>query len=130
MQKSVTRKNHYVPEWYQKRFLLSRGGKLCYLNLYPDKKILPNGKEIVLNSYHWWAPSQCFFEKDLYTTFFFGLINDEIEKYLFGEIDTSGFAAIRAFHEMQLPVPGNQSQTRRSFHLVPTGLRSGESLIG
>jgi hypothetical protein len=33
--------------------------------------------------------------KDLYTVSFFGLINDEIERYLFGEIDGKGSVAVR-----------------------------------
>lgn len=94
---SITRRNHYVPKWYQKRFLLPMRTKLCCLDLWPDKKKLPNGSTVTMNNLHWWTPQQCFYEYDLYTTSFFGFVNDEVERYLFGTIDTDGFAAIRAF---------------------------------
>ena len=42
-------------------------------------------------------PSQCFFLTDLYTTFFGPFRNDEIERRLFGAIDSSGARAVRAF---------------------------------
>ena len=42
---SNTRDNHYVPQWYQKGFLNNNSNNLCYLDLYPDKKELPDGVE-------------------------------------------------------------------------------------
>lgn len=93
---SITHRNHYVPEWYQKRFILPGQNKLHYLDLCPDKKILTDGKVVTMNSCFFWAPSQCFYKEDLYTTSFFGNENDEIEKYLFGGIDTTGVKALRA----------------------------------
>ncbi len=36
-------------------------------------------------------------EEDLYTTRFGSVINDEVERYLFGAIDTRGAPAVRAF---------------------------------
>jgi len=94
---SITRRNHYVPQWYQKRFLLPTHTKLGCLDLSPETIPLPNGRTVTMNNLHWWTPSQCFYEDDLYTTSFFGFVNDEVERYLFGTIDTDGCAAIRAF---------------------------------
>lgn len=94
---SITRRNHYVPKWYQKRFLLPTHTKLWCLDLWPNTKKLPNGSSVTMNNLHWWTPQQCFYEYDLYTTSFFGFVNDEVERYLFGAIDTNGFKAISAF---------------------------------
>ncbi len=94
---SIVRRNHYVPKWYQNKFLLPASEKLCCLDLWPEQKKLLNGSTVTMNNTHWWTPTRCFFEYDLYTTSFFGYVNDEIEKYLFGEIDTNGSAAILAF---------------------------------
>lgn len=102
---SKTRNNHYVPEWYQKGFLFNPTEKLFYLDLTPDKITRPNGNLIKLpdgtpkthNSISYLNTSQCFFQTDLYTTFFGPYINDEIEKKLFGEIDNAGSKAVRAF---------------------------------
>ena len=43
------------------------------------------------------SPKQCFVEKDLYTTLFGQTPNDEIERFLFGPIDSTGALAVRAF---------------------------------
>lgn len=93
----ITRDNHYVPQWYQFGFLYNKSAKLCYLNLSPEKKLLEDGRIVTLNSRHKYYPSQCFYQTDLYSTFFGKHINDEIERRLFGEIDAKGSRAIRAF---------------------------------
>jgi hypothetical protein len=99
---SETRNNHYVPQWYQKGFLKSDSNKLCFLDLYPDKKELPDGRIITFNVRHNWPTSKCFYQADLYTTFFGNYINDDIEKFLFGKIDDSGARAIRAFIDIDM----------------------------
>ena len=93
-----TRDNHYVPEWYQRGFLFDeKNGKLRYLDFEPHRIRLPGGttKEIVTPRAK--SPSQCFFQTDLYTTFLGSYVNDEIERFLFGNIDTKGSRAVRAF---------------------------------
>jgi len=97
----ITRQNHYVPEWYQKRFLSTEKSAFYYLNLIPPTIDLPSGKK-KLNDIHWpFKPSQCFYLKDLYTTQYFGFLNDEIERYLFGKIDNSGAKAIDAMAKQE-----------------------------
>jgi len=68
-----------------------------YLNQQPEERILPDGRVIALNDQHIWGPAKCFCEYDLYTTRFGDTFNDEIEKFLFGSIDTRGAIAVRAF---------------------------------
>lgn len=99
---SKTRDNHYVPQWYQKGFLISKSNQLHYLDLTPDKEQLPDGRIITMNCVSLKPTSKCFYETDLYTTFFGKFINDEIEKYFFGKIDSEGAKAVRAFigHDM------------------------------
>jgi hypothetical protein len=92
---SVTRQNHYVPRWYQEGFLLPGQQKLHYLNFFPNKISLPDGTTKVLNECSTRSPKSCFCMKDLYTVSIFGLINDEIETYLFGKIDGKGSVAVR-----------------------------------
>ncbi|WP_135080066.1 hypothetical protein [Terasakiella sp. SH-1] len=87
--KDKRRENHYVPEWYQKGFLIDGKNQLHRLDLAPDKKELPDGRIISLNDYHTKPTSKCFVQRDLYTTFFGTYIDDEIERRLFGEIDDS-----------------------------------------
>lgn len=94
---TISRQNHYVPEWYQKRFLSSEKSAFYYLDFYPPQIVLPNGIKKTHNPVRWpRSPRQCFWIKDLYTTHYFGFINDEIERYLFGKIDNIGIKAIDA----------------------------------
>jgi uncharacterized protein YchJ len=94
----LTRNNHYVPQWYQKGFTTDTN-ELHYLDLLPDQKTLPNGKIIKFHELKFLPPSRCFFEYDLYTTFFGPFISDIIERNLFGKIDLEGSRAVRAFIE-------------------------------
>ena len=92
----ITHKNHYVPIWYQKRFLLDGKNSLFHLDLFPENKKLPDGRVIKMNDVHVWGPSSCFWVPDLYTTTFFGIQNDDILKFLFGPIDQTGSKALVA----------------------------------
>lgn len=94
---SKTRDNHYVPQWYQRGFLVNNANQLYYLDLDPDKKTLSDGREIIITHLRRKSTVQCFVQRDLYTTFFGQYINDEIEKKLFGKIDDTGARATRAF---------------------------------
>lgn len=95
----ITRKNHYVPQWHQKRFLLPRRDKLWYLDLKPEHKSTPGGAVLPHQNPTERSPKECFQEIDLYTTFPYGKPNDEIEKFLFGQIDNVGAVAARAIVE-------------------------------
>lgn len=101
----IKRNNHYVPEWYQRGFLAENLQKLHYLNLAPDPItrsngdpiILPNGQIKTHNCIKERAIAECFYQRDLYTTFFGDYIHDEIERTLFGEIDDTGAKAVSAY---------------------------------
>ena len=90
---NLSRKNHYVPEWYQKRFLNFQNS-YYYLNIKPREKILANGKKIQLNTIWKRGPKKCFKLEDLYSITIFGIVFDDIERFLFGNIDTKGSIAI------------------------------------
>lgn len=94
---SITRDNHYVPIWYQRGFIEPGAEQLAYRDLQPEMHRLPDGSSRPGRSRFKSVPKQCFVQRDLYTTFFGALANDEIEKRLFGVIDTDGAPAIRAF---------------------------------
>jgi hypothetical protein len=103
-QAQITRQNHYVPVWYQKGFIVGPRTTLQYLDLDPPKTELPNGRVIVGKELDLLSPKNCFREKDLYTTRFGRTLNDEVERFLFGAIDTAGAIAVRAFaaNDLQL----------------------------
>src|SRR5690242_10643041 len=92
-----TRNNHYVPEWHQRGFLAPGKSRLFHLNLDPERKTLQDGQKVPRTALHEWGPKNCFVEYDLYTTHFGPIVNDEVEKRLFGVIDEQGAKAVRAF---------------------------------
>ncbi len=96
MNQEVTRQNHYVPVWYQKGFILKPRTSLQYLDLDPPKINLSDGRVKTVRDLNPRSPKSCFWELDLYTTRFGSVINDEIERYLFGRIDDDGARAVRA----------------------------------
>jgi len=89
----TTRRNHYVPVWYQKGFVSVDRPRLCYLDLNPKPGEQRRGARSESPKS---APKQCFWSHDLYTTVLFGAPNDEIEHFLFGTIDNDGAVAVRA----------------------------------
>ncbi|GFO67796.1 hypothetical protein GMLC_13750 [Geomonas limicola] len=90
------RRNHYVPQWYQKRFL-SKGQRFFYLDMRPDTVVTPTGHRYPRNSLHQWGPNLCFYLDDLYTTRFGTLESTEIEEKFFGKIDNAGRSAVEYF---------------------------------
>ena len=97
VQSQLTRRNHYVPVWYQKGFHRGPRHKLHYLDLNPPRTTHPGGRTIVRQDIELRSPKRCFRETDLYTTRFGPALIDNVEKLLFGPIDTRGAAAVRAF---------------------------------
>lgn len=116
---TLTRNNHYVPQWHQRGFLLPDHDKLNYLDLNPDEIFLPNGDPVLLPDgqikkhigLRTLSPKKCFYQKDLYSTFFIGFINDDVEKYLFGDIDTKGAKAVTAY------INGDAAEMHHSFQM-------------
>ena len=94
------RHNHYVPAWYQSRFIPAGTAdrELFYLDLHPtdgyrDKR----GTFHPGSGRHRWGPRKCFAEDDLYTSYLGATPATEIERFFFGEIDRKGRAAVEAF---------------------------------
>jgi hypothetical protein len=104
-----TQNNYYVPQWYQRGFLAPGQSRLFHLNLNPDCKTLPDGRQVPRTGLHEWGTKDCFVEYDLYTTHFGPVVNDDAERYLFGVIDDQGAKAVRAF------AFGNPSDVYDSF---------------
>ncbi|HVB55955.1 MAG TPA: DUF4238 domain-containing protein [Candidatus Acidoferrales bacterium] len=90
--------HHYVPQWYQKRFLPTGHSKLFYLDLKPQK--VENGE----HSYFRRNPQRagvvnCFCQDDLYAMRFGKETTDILETKLFGIVDKKGAPAAAFFSE-------------------------------
>lgn len=111
MANQVTRNNHYVPQWYQRGFIESGQSQLHYLDMSPPHRILPDGRRILpTRAVRKLGPISCFCKYDLYSTHFGSIVNDEVEKLLFGSIDDRGSKAVRAFSD------GDISVMNSAFH--------------
>jgi Protein of unknown function (DUF4238) len=91
------RNNHYVPQWYQEGFFEPGRNTYSYLDLSPSQHALSDGRIFTDKSKFVSPTSRAFCQRDLYSTFFGTSVNDEIERKLFGAIDTRGAHAVRAF---------------------------------
>src|ERR1700730_4408233 len=90
---SEYRHNHYVPIWYQERFMLPDQHRYFRLDLSPE--VVTNGKvKYTRNDTHEWSPDRIFAQDDLYTTLWGGVPNVEIERFFFGQLDNDAPTAL------------------------------------
>lgn len=90
------RHNHYVPIWYQRRFMLR--GQSRYYRLDMNPGTIKAGKVTKSrDDLHEWSPKRVFAEDDLYTTQWSGITNTEIEQFFFGKLDSSAPDALDYF---------------------------------
>jgi hypothetical protein len=92
--------HHYVPEWYQRRFLLPGASKYYNLDLQPEM-IVQNGHTHQRKAIHHLGPDSCFYTDDLYALNFAGQTTDELEQSFFGTIDNFGAGALAAVASFQ-----------------------------
>ena len=97
------RNNHYVPEWYQKKFLTAGETQLYYLDLNPGVFVDPRGVRHDNRALKRQGPGLCFCKKDLYTRSFKSITSTEIESRFFGKIDTDGRRAVKYFENFEHP---------------------------
>jgi len=101
---SKYRKNHYVPVWYQERFLpLGLGEKkFFYLDLKPDT-VVSSGRSFKRHALLRWGPRNCFCQDDLYTTKYGSWVSTEIEEKFFGPLDATARPALDYFANFTHP---------------------------
>lgn len=92
--------NHYVPEWYQKRFLPAGQHRQWYLDLRPER-VTSNGRSYTRRALLHWGPAKCFAQDDLYTTKWGSIENRDIERFFFGQLDNSAPAAVAHFADFE-----------------------------
>src|SRR6476659_1487737 len=96
---SEYRNNHYVPQWYQRRFIPKDQAdrELFYLDLQPESFVDLRGVKHERKALRRLGPRRCFAENDLYTTPFGGIKSRDIERVFFGQIDVRGKEAVEFF---------------------------------
>jgi hypothetical protein len=101
MSQHQTRRNHYVPQWYQRRFLPPGVDRFFYLDLKPEAIRTAPGRTVSRKAILRWGPARCFYQDDLYTMKLGRWSTDAVERRFFGPIDNEGKAAVEFFSEYQ-----------------------------
>jgi hypothetical protein len=114
MSVNQSRAHHYVPRWYQKRFLPPGQHKLFYLDLYPET-IVQDGVPHQRRALRQLGPASCFFQPDMYTLRFGSQTTDRMEREFFGAIDDRGHKAVAYFAGFSEVAEG----TRTAFNTLP-----------
>src|ERR1700747_484327 len=94
------KENHYVPCWYQERFLPTTGErKFRYLDLTPGQFRDPKGILRTKKGLHRWGAGSCCKETDLYTVKYSQYETTDIEQFFFGKVDDEGREAVEFFSQ-------------------------------
>ncbi len=127
---SLYHHNHYVPVWYQKRFIPKdqKDRELYYLDLKPGSLSDPTGIRHELNGLHRWGPKYCFAQKDLYTTYFGSEESTRIEQEFFGPVDQNGKKGVEYFTDFTHPSVDYDALRSMMIYLCTQKLRTPKGL--
>lgn len=123
------RNNHYVPQWYQKRFLPPTAGdrKFFYLDLKPEK-VRSGRRSYTRSAMLRWGPARCFQERDLYTTRVGEWGSTAIERYFFGKVDREAPPALDYFAGFAHPSVNGDAFTKLISFMSLQKLRTPKGL--
>jgi len=96
---NFTRRNHFVAQWHQRRFLPAGLTRFFYLDLNPDTVVSSGEKKYQRRALLRWGPDRCFYADDLYTVKLGQWESDAIERAFFGPIDAHGKTAVEFMHD-------------------------------
>jgi hypothetical protein len=124
---SEYRHNHYVPVWYQERFMHPGQHRYFRLDLMPQ--VVTNGKhKYTRNNLHCWGPNGIFSEDDLYTTSWGDISNVEIEKFFFGQLDNEAPTALDYFSTFEHPDANEGAFKKLMIYMSVQKLRTPKGL--
>lgn len=106
-----TKLNHYVAEWYQRRFLTPGSTRFRYLDLRPEKHEGRPGQFYHRAAVLPWGPGRCFAQEHLYTLKFGRVMTDAMEHGFFKSIDDGGLLGVPYFAQF-----GFQSGFEEAWH--------------
>jgi Protein of unknown function (DUF4238) len=95
------RHNHYVPRWYQERFLPADRKQRELFYLHKEQRVVRDriGRNHPLPEVERRTLKNCFAQRDLYTLSFHGITSTEFERSFFGGIDSKGRKAVAFWTE-------------------------------
>ena len=110
---ALARRNHFVPQWYQRRFLTAAGDRFYYLDLKPDTVVSPGGTSYQRRALLRWGPQRCFYTDDLYTLKLGRWGSDIVERQFFGPLDARGERAVPFFIDYAI-----NNDTEKNLHAL------------
>lgn len=119
--------NHYVPVWYQSRFLPPGQHKYFRLDLTPEV-VKNESVTYTRRALHEWSPERIFAQEDLYTTKWGNVSNTEIEQFFFGELDNKAVGALDFFATYDLRHVDQESFTTLMTYMSVQKLRTPKGL--
>jgi hypothetical protein len=124
------RRNHYVPQWYQHRFLPGHlpEKKFFYLDLHPEVFTNSQGRKHTRKALLRWGPPKCFCQDDLYTTKFDRWESTEIERKFFGKIDDKARDSIDYLANFEHPSVNYEAFNNMMLYLSVQKLRTPKGL--
>ena len=122
--------NHYVPVWYQKKFLplKHKENKLFYLDLSPKKITDSKGITHIRKAMRRLGFKHCFVERDLYTTRFDQQESTKIEEMFFGVIDSRGKGGVEYFANFNHPSVNGDAFHNLLMYMSTQKLRTPKGL--
>ena len=123
-------RHHYVPQWYQKRFLRPGATEnvLFYCSLEPVVRVDAQGRTHALPRHHRRAIRKSFVEDDLYTLRFGASSSTAIEQVLFGAIDRQGKRALDYWEHFAHPSLDEAALRALLLHMSTQKLRTPKGL--
>jgi len=106
--------NHYVPVWYQRRFLRPEQSRYWRLDMKPETGG-SGAHRFTRRDLHEWSPERVFAEDDLYTTQWGTVSNTDIEQFFFGKLDNDAAGHLDYFVNFAHP-----SANEKAFHGLMT----------
>lgn len=124
------RHNHYVPVWYQKRFISpqQQDRELFYLDLHPGTFRDSRGVAHPHKAVRKLGFKYCFAEHDLYTRRFGTQESTRMEQLFFGRIDEQGKSAVEYFAGFQHPSVNGEAFNDLMRYMSTQKLRTPKGL--
>ena len=122
--------NHYVPRWYQRRFIAAdqTGRELYLLDLKPDFFRDGKGVRRQRKPLRRTGTRKCLAIDDLYTTRFGGIESHELERVFFGEVDALGKQAVGFFAEFDHDRVSGEALENLMLYMSTQKLRTPKGL--
>lgn len=120
-------KHHYVPQWYQKRFL-GDNKSLYYLDLHPPGSRDSKGVTHIWGALRRCGPGSCFAEENLYRIKLGSHYSSAIETRFFGKVDTDGSEAVDYFSNFAHPSVDHKAVRDLLLYMSTQKLRTPKGL--